>query len=186
MINMNKIKFATLLILFGSFLFGTVPVFAATHNATNLYIAKAEPATPPRATAPATSPAAGNSSPTTPSTDNAAKLDACDGLAQLDSTQTCDTGASKVTNVVKTAVSILSYIVGIAAVIMVILAGFKYTTSGGDSNKISSAKTTLVYALIGLVVAALAQVLVHTVINDSANVSKTAHNSVSAPARFTA
>lgn len=74
-----------------------------------------------------------------------------------------------VTNIVQTVVSILSYIIGAAAVVMIILAAFKYVTSAGDSNKISSAKSSLVYALVGLAIAALAQLLVHFVLQQSTN-----------------
>lgn len=74
------------------------------------------------------------------------------------------TGAG-VKNIVTAIVQILSVVVGIAAVIMIIISGLKYVTSGGDSGGISSAKTTLVYALVGLAVAALAQVLVHFVLS---------------------
>jgi hypothetical protein len=73
----------------------------------------------------------------------------------------CDTDG--VANFVSAVVKVLSIVVGIAAVIMLIVAGFKYITSGGDSNKVSSAKNTLIYALIGLAIAALAQVLVNYV-----------------------
>jgi hypothetical protein len=94
---------------------------------------------------------------------------ACDGLSQLDSSQSCGGGGGQaaVGNIISIVVSTLSYIVGAVAVIMIILAGFKYVKSGGDSNNVSSAKTTLVYALVGLAIAALAQVLVHFVLNAS-------------------
>ena len=71
-----------------------------------------------------------------------------------------DTG---VTNIASLVVNTLSIIAGLAAVIVVLLAGFKYITAAGDSGKITSAKNTLVYAIIGLVIAALAQVIVRTV-----------------------
>jgi hypothetical protein len=69
-----------------------------------------------------------------------------------------------VENAIKTVVNILSIIVGVVAVIVVIYSGLKYITSGGDSGKIGNAKNTLIYALVGLIVAALAQVLVHFVL----------------------
>jgi len=50
---------------------------------------------------------------------------------------------------------------------MVVMGGFKYITSGGDGQKAAGAKNTLVYAVIGLVIAALAQVLVQFVIKKS-------------------
>lgn len=80
--------------------------------------------------------------------------------------------ASGVDSAIGTAVQILSIVVGIAAVIMVIVSGFKYINSGGDSAKVGSAKTSLIYALVGIAVATLAQVMVHYVIN-SATVTTT-------------
>ena len=73
------------------------------------------------------------------------------------------TGAG-VNNTVSEVIKILSTIVGVIAVIMVIVSGLKYVTSGGDSGSISSAKTTLIYALVGLAIAGLAQVLVRFVL----------------------
>lgn len=73
-----------------------------------------------------------------------------------------------VTDFVGAVIRVLSIVVGIAAVIMIIVSGFKYITSNGDSGKISSAKNTLIYALVGLVIAALAQFLVHFVLTQSA------------------
>lgn len=79
------------------------------------------------------------------------------------------TGCSEagVTNIFVVAVKILSIIAGAAGVLMVIVAGFKYITSNGDSGKVSSAKTTLIYALIGLAIAGLAQVLAHFAIGEA-------------------
>lgn len=77
-----------------------------------------------------------------------------------------------VNNIVNTIVSILSYVVGVVAIIVVLLAGFKYITAAGDSGKITSAKNTLVYAIIGLVIAALAQVIVNTVFKSATDSSK--------------
>jgi Type IV secretion system pilin len=95
------------------------------------------------------------------------KTDACAGLTELDPTQTCGTNAGQttITSIVRVTVDILSIIIGVAAVIMVMVAGFKYITSAGNSTNISSAKTTLIYALVGLFIAALAQFLVHFVLS---------------------
>lgn len=68
-------------------------------------------------------------------------------------------------------VNIFSIIVGIAAVIMIIFGGFKYITSGGDSNNVSGAKNTLIYAIIGLIVVALAQFIVHYVLSTAQSVT---------------
>jgi uncharacterized membrane protein len=67
-------------------------------------------------------------------------------------------------NVVKTLINLFSVVVGIVAVIMIMIAGFRYVTSGGDSSKVSGAKNALIYAIVGLVVVALAQFIVQFVL----------------------
>ncbi len=100
-----------------------------------------------------------------------AKGCACQGLQQLGGPATCSSGASSsVTGLISTAVSILSMVVGALAVIMIIVSGFKYITSGGDSNRVSSAKNTLIYAIIGFAIAVLAQVIVIYVLNTSSTI----------------
>ncbi|MDO4612081.1 MAG: hypothetical protein Q4B29_01300 [Candidatus Saccharibacteria bacterium] len=56
------------------------------------------------------------------------------------------------------------YIVGIIAVIMLIIGGIKYVVSGGDSKKVTDAKNTVLYAIIGLIVSFLAFAIVNFVI----------------------
>ena len=70
-----------------------------------------------------------------------------------------------VTNIAQKIVSLLSWAIGIVAIVMVLIAGYKYITSAGDSNRIASAKNTLIYAIIGLAIVALAQVVVHFAIS---------------------
>jgi hypothetical protein len=62
-------------------------------------------------------------------------------------------------------INIFSWIVGVVSVIMIIYGGFRYITSGGDSNSVTSAKNTILYAIIGLVIVALAQVIVNFVLD---------------------
>jgi len=73
-------------------------------------------------------------------------------------------------------VSLLSYIAGAVAVIMIIISGFNYITSAGDSNKVNSAKNTLIYAAVGLTIAVLAQVIVNLVINTAVKSAATAYS----------
>jgi energy-converting hydrogenase Eha subunit B len=83
-------------------------------------------------------------------------------------TATCDTdntATTKVNDTITTVINIFSTLVGVIAVIMIIYGGMRYITSGGDSGKITSAKNTIIYALIGLVVVALAQFIVKFVLN---------------------
>lgn len=58
------------------------------------------------------------------------------------------------------ATQIVTIAVGAAAVIMIIIGGFRYVLSGGDSNATKSAKDMILYAVIGLVIALVAQALV--------------------------
>jgi hypothetical protein len=88
------------------------------------------------------------------------------GIGETNAGSCNDSGVNKT---VKAAIDILSFVVGVAAVIAVISGGFKYITSGGDTAKVANAKTTLIYALIGLAIAVLAQVIVHFVINAATN-----------------
>jgi hypothetical protein len=81
-----------------------------------------------------------------------------------------DGNGTSVQRAITFVVNALSVIAGIAGVIMMIVGGFKYVTSGGDSSKVASAKNTVIYALIGLAIAALAQVLVQFVLKQATNV----------------
>lgn len=56
------------------------------------------------------------------------------------------------------------YIVGIIAVIMLIIGGIRYVVSGGDSKKVTDAKNTVLYAIIGLVICFMAFAIVNFVI----------------------
>ena len=67
-------------------------------------------------------------------------------------------------DLVKNIVNIFLYAVGVLSVIMLIWGGIRYTTSAGDSNKVQSAKNTVLYAVVGLVVAILAWAIVNMVI----------------------
>jgi glucose uptake protein GlcU len=57
------------------------------------------------------------------------------------------------------------YIVGIIAVIMLIIGGIRYVISGGDAKKVTDAKNTVLYAIIGLIIAFLAFAIVNFVIS---------------------
>lgn len=70
----------------------------------------------------------------------------------------------KVQGLIKLIINIFSIVVGVVSVIMIIIGGLKYITSSGDSNNVTSAKNTILYAIIGLVVVALAQFIVQFVL----------------------
>lgn len=94
----------------------------------------------------------------------------CDG-ANLDanSTASCEPGdvgnaGSTATTLISDIINIFSFIVGVVAVIMIIVAGFRYITSGGNDSSVAGAKNTILYAIIGLIIVALAQFIVKFVL----------------------
>lgn len=93
------------------------------------------------------------------------KGQACGGVALDGATTTCEDNSGKLSNVVKNGLNIFSAVVGIISVIFIIIGGVKYITSSGDANNITSAKNTIMYAIVGLIVVALAQVIVKFVMN---------------------
>lgn len=68
----------------------------------------------------------------------------------------CANSSESVDPVIKTVIRYLLIISGIVSVVMVIIGGLKYSTSNGDSSKLSSAKNTILYAIIGVIISALA------------------------------
>ena len=58
---------------------------------------------------------------------------------------------SDIVDILKAAITILVPLAGIAFFIMVLYGGFKFVTSGGDPKATASAKATLTYAVIGVI-----------------------------------
>lgn len=92
---------------------------------------------------------------------NASTKAAYEGIGLTGAECNADT---KVNNILASIVNILTLVIGAISVIMIIVAGFKYITSGGDSNNVASAKNTLVYAVVGLIIVVLAQAITRFVI----------------------
>lgn len=98
---------------------------------------------------------------------------ACEGLG-AGTGNACTGGAgNSVGKLVATAVSILSWIVGVISVIMVLVGGLKFITANGDSSKITSARSTIIYALIGIAIAVSAQVLINFVVSGTKEAAAT-------------
>lgn len=66
----------------------------------------------------------------------------------------------------KKIVNTFLFLIGAIAVAMIVYAGFQYVNSGGDSGKVSAAKNTILYAVIGIVVATLAYAIVNFVVSN--------------------
>lgn len=90
------------------------------------------------------------------------------GTTNCDATDTVDAD-NRVNGIISTAIRIFQVIVGLISVIFIIMGGLKYVTSGGATESITSAKNTILYALVGVVVVVLAEVLVQFVLNRATN-----------------
>lgn len=66
--------------------------------------------------------------------------------------------------IVTKAVNILSLVIGIAAVIFIIVAGFRFIISGSNSQNVNESREHVIYALVALVLAAVAQIMVRFVL----------------------
>lgn len=56
------------------------------------------------------------------------------------------------------------FVIGAVSVLMLIYGGIRYTISGGDSKAVTDAKNTILYAIIGIIVALLAYAIVNFVL----------------------
>ena len=81
--------------------------------------------------------------------------------------------SSSIDNIIKNVLNVLSLIVGIVAVIMIIVGGFRYVTSGGQEKGVEAAKNSILYAIIGLVIVAVAQVIVRFVLSKTTGATGT-------------
>ena len=90
------------------------------------------------------------------------------------------TGGDGLQKVIATALNILTWITGVAAVFVLIIAGFRYVVSGGSSSGVTGAKNMIIYALIGIVIAMLAQLIVRFVIGEIGTAAKTSETAATA------
>ena len=74
-----------------------------------------------------------------------------------------DTGSLMKT--VTTIINVVLGVVGIAAVIMIVIGGISFVTSQGDTSKVAKARNTILYGIVGLVVAILAFAIVNFVLS---------------------
>lgn len=95
-----------------------------------------------------------------PSSFAAAVDDAKDGVKKIN-----DGNTTNLPDFIKSIINILLFVIGIIAVLMIIVGGIRYVVSGGDSNAVTGAKNTILYSIIGLVVALMAFAIVNFVLN---------------------
>ncbi len=98
-----------------------------------------------------------------------AKNYACNG-AGLDANACTGGGGGGISQLLTTILNTLSWVVGVVAVIMIIIAGFRYIVSGGDEAGVRGAKNAILYVVVGIVIVVLAQIIVQFVLKKSTGV----------------
>lgn len=86
----------------------------------------------------------------------------CSGSEICDEARNGERGAG---DLAQDVISTLLFVLGIICVIVIIVGGILYATSNGDPKKTKQAKDTVLYAVVGLVVALLAYAIVNFVLN---------------------
>ena len=95
----------------------------------------------------------------------AATQDAFEACSANPKSPVCaSTNDAEVNTLIQTIINILLFVLGAIAVIMIVVGGIRYTTSNGDSSAITGAKNTILYAVVGLVIALLAYAIVNFVL----------------------
>ena len=87
--------------------------------------------------------------------------DSCNGTGGI-----CASKGDQFAPIMKNVINTILYIVGIIAVISIILGGINYITSNGDASKIASAKNTIMYSVVGLIVAIMSFAIVNFVVTN--------------------
>ncbi|OYX42854.1 hypothetical protein B7Y94_02845 [Candidatus Saccharibacteria bacterium 32-49-12] len=96
----------------------------------------------------------------TPLVASAATPDLWGACEAGDTSPICQSQDEEVSDFVTPVINFMLALVGVLAVVMIIVGGIKYITSAGDTSKVTAAKNTILYAVIGLVVAILAYAIV--------------------------
>jgi len=86
------------------------------------------------------------------------KEDVCAGIKATGGS--CNSSSDLTTKTIPTVIKTMLFFVGILAVIMIIFSGIRYITAHGDKAQIQGATQTLIYSIVGLVVAILAYAIV--------------------------
>ncbi len=78
-----------------------------------------------------------------------------------------ETGDNTFSSLAKRIINLFSIVVGAVSVIMIIIGGFRYIISGGDSAGVTGAKNTILYAVVGLVIVLFAQVIIRFIFTNA-------------------
>lgn len=76
----------------------------------------------------------------------------------------CKSKGDDATNMIQVVLNILLYVLGIISVVMIVIGGIRFTTSNGDPAGTKTARMTIIYSVVGLVVAILSYAIVNLVV----------------------
>lgn len=79
--------------------------------------------------------------------------------------QNKDSGGAQVGGIIKTIVEVLLMAVGAISIIMIVIGGILFALSSGDAQKAAKARSTVLYAVVGLAVSLFASAIVNFVFN---------------------
>ncbi len=91
-------------------------------------------------------------------------FDNCSDATAKDSPVCKEANTNSIESPIQTVIGLLLFAIGIISVIMIIVGGIRYVISNGEAAKIKSAKDTILYAVIGLIVSGLAYVIVDFIV----------------------
>lgn len=92
------------------------------------------------------------------------KDQACAGANLSDTGCSANQGKDAVNSTISTIINLLSFLVGVISVIMIIIGGIRFATSSGNAQSTDTARNTVIFAVVGLVLAVFAQLIVKFVL----------------------
>ena len=93
---------------------------------------------------------------------NADDLTKCKGIGSSDN----NLNNGNLMTTLNQIINVIIGVIGFIAVIVIILGGVQYTTSAGEASKVKKAKDTIMYGVVGLIVALLAYSIVNFVLSN--------------------
>lgn len=96
--------------------------------------------------------------------DSAMALDLNQGACKSSNSAPCKASNDSVGAILKNVIDVMLYLAGAIAVVIIVIGGIRYITSDGDPGAASKAKNTIIYALVGLVIAVMSYSIVNFVI----------------------
>lgn len=96
---------------------------------------------------------------------NSSKDAVCEGISGISGGACTAAEANRVTDTVKVAIRIFQIIAGVVAIFMMIIAGLRFITSSGSSDGVKSARNTILYAAIGIIIVIISEAIIRFVLN---------------------